>query len=100
MSIGSCVSPKFRSRWCANTSPGARIVADRFHVIRIVNHHFLACWREIDPAGSKNRGLVSLMRRHRHNLRPDQLLRLLAYLASFPALALIYRFKRRLCLCC
>jgi len=25
--------------------PQARIVADRFHVIRLVNHHFLTCWR-------------------------------------------------------
>jgi transposase len=39
--------------------PQARIVADRFHVIRTVNHHFLACWKEIDPTGAKNRGLVS-----------------------------------------
>ncbi|MGA8577397.1 MAG: transposase [Bryobacteraceae bacterium] len=52
-----------------NHFPQAVIVADRFHVIRLGNHHFLACWREIDPAGSKNRGLVSLMRRHRHNLK-------------------------------
>ena len=77
--------------------PNARIVADRFHVIRIINHHFLNCWREIDPAASKNRGLLSLMRRHRHNLRPDQQLRLTAYLEKYPALELIYRFKQRLC---
>jgi transposase len=72
-------------------------VADGFHVIRIINHHCLNCWREIDPAASKNRGLVSLMRRHRHNLRPDQLLRSTAYLEKYPALELIYRFKQRLC---
>ena len=77
--------------------PNAVIVADRFHVIRLINHHFLACWREIDPAGSKNRGLLSLMRRHRHNLKPEQELRLLAYLAERPALGVIYRFKQRLC---
>ena len=77
--------------------PKAVIVADRFHVIRIVNHHFLACWREIDPIGSKNRGLISLMRRHRHNLKPEQQVRLLSYLAERPALDLIYRFKQRLC---
>jgi transposase len=77
--------------------PKAVIVADRFHVIRLVNQHFLACWREIDPAGSKNRGLVSLMRRHRHNLKPEQEFRLLAYLAQRPALDVIYRFKQRLC---
>ena len=77
--------------------PNAMIVADRFHVIRLVNHHFLACWREIDPVGSKNRGLMSLMRRHRHNLKPEQELRLLAYLAERPALNVIYRFKQKLC---
>jgi len=77
--------------------PKARIVADRFHVIRIINHHFLACWRDLDPAGSKNRGLLSLMRRHRHNLTPAQQEKLQAYLAAHPALELIYRFKQRLC---
>jgi transposase len=77
--------------------PRALIVADRFHVIRIINHHFLACWRDIDPAGARNRGLLSLMRRHRHNLNPDQQVRLAAYLATHPALELIYRFKQRLC---
>ena len=77
--------------------PNAAIVADRFHVIRLGTQHFLACWREIDPVGSKHRGLVSLMRRHRHNLKPEQRLRLLAYLAERPVLNLIYRFKQRLC---
>lgn len=77
--------------------PQALIVADRFHVIRLINHHFLACWREINPAGSKNRGLLSLMRRHRHHLKPEQKVRLLAYLAEHPALNVIYRFKQRLC---
>jgi transposase len=77
--------------------PNARIVADRFHVIRIINHHFLACWRDIDPVGSKNRGLLSLMRRHRHNLLPAQQEKLTAYLLAHPALEAIYRFKQRLC---
>ena len=77
--------------------PNARIVADRFHVIRLINHHFLSCWREIDPTGSKNRGLLSLMRRHRHNLKPEQLTKLNSYLADHPVLQPIYRFKQRLC---
>ena len=51
--------------------PQARIVADRFHVLRLINHHFLACWRDLDPVGSKNRGLLSLMRRHRHRLSSE-----------------------------
>jgi len=77
--------------------PNARIVADRFHVIRLVNHHFLACWRELDAAGSKNRGLLSLVRRRRHKLTAEQQARLAGYLAAHPVLELIYRFKQRLC---
>ena len=77
--------------------PKARIVADRFHVIRLVNLHFLACWRELDPAGSKHRGLLSLMRRHRLNLKPEQAAKLQIYFERFPALREIYRFKQRLC---
>jgi transposase len=77
--------------------PNAIIVADRFHVIRLINQHFLACWRTIDPVGSKSRGLLSLMRRHRHHLRPDQQLKLVAYLEQHPVLRELYRFKQKLC---
>ena len=77
--------------------PQARIVADRFHVIRLVNLHFLSCWKEIDPIGSKHRGLLSLMRRHRHNLSVEQHRKLSLYLRDRPVLETIYRFKQRLC---
>jgi len=77
--------------------PQARIVADRFHVIRVVNHHFLTCWKELDPVASKHRGLVSLMRRHLDNLKPEQQPKLAAYLQQNPVLELVYRFKQKLC---
>jgi transposase len=77
--------------------PQACIVADRFHVIRLINQHFLACWRDIDPLAAKNRGLLSLMRRHEEHLQPEQRLRLQAYLAAHPVLQVIYEFKQRLC---
>ena len=48
--------------------PNAQIVADRFHVVRLVNHHFLKLWQQQDPEGRKNRGLLGLMRRHHWNL--------------------------------
>lgn len=77
--------------------PEARIVADRFHVVRLVNHHFLACWKQIDAAGAKSRGLVSLMRRHREHLRfPDQTAKLDSYLDPLPGLKRIYEFKQKL----
>ena len=37
------------------------------------------------------------LRRHRYNLKPEQLARLMNYLAAQPVLELIYRFKQRLC---
>jgi len=77
--------------------PQARIVADRFHVIRLVHQHFLAAWRELDPVGSKNRGLLSLMRRHEHNLKPEQRARLQLYFKEHPHIQSIYLFKQRLC---
>ena len=77
--------------------PNALIVADRFHVIRLVNQHFLALGRQLDPVGAQNRGLLSLMRRHAANLSQAQRLKLDAYLASRPALDTVYRFKQRLC---
>jgi transposase len=40
--------------------PHAQIVADRFHVIRLINHHFLACWDDLDPVASRNRGALRL----------------------------------------
>jgi hypothetical protein len=89
--------PTVTGRWLHKHFPNARIAADRFHVIRIINHHFLACWKEIDPVGSKNRGLLSLMRRHRHNLNPAQREKLSAYWKGFPVLEVIYRFKQKLC---
>ena len=77
--------------------PNAIIVADRFHVIRLINHHFLACWKYIDPLGARSRGLLSLMRRHEWNLREEQAERLRAYLSQHPVLQAIYDFKQELC---
>jgi len=77
--------------------PHAVIVADRFHVVRLLNHHFLATWKQLDPVGSKHRGLVSLMRRHAENLSEEQRPKLNAYLESLPALKIVYQFKQRLC---
>lgn len=77
--------------------PNAKIVTDRFHVIRLINYHFLRIWADIDPEGRKNRGLLSLMRRHKENLRLDQFLSLSRYLGKHPELKAIYDFKQDLC---
>jgi len=76
--------------------PNAMIVADRFHVIRLMNHHFLNLWKTLDPEGRKNRGLLSLMRRHEWNLETKQKENLLKYFEKHPALQSIYDFKQGL----
>ena len=38
------VTPHHRPGRDSSPPRNARIVADRFHVIRLINHHFLACW--------------------------------------------------------
>ncbi len=76
--------------------PNAVIVADRFHVIRLINHQFLKTWGQFDPVGRKSRGLLSLMRRHAENCSAEQRLKLEKYFKEFPHLKTIYEFKQRL----
>ena len=76
--------------------PNAQIVADRFHVVKLINHHFMKAWQQLDEAGRKNRGLVSLMRRHEWRLESSQHERLRSYLKRNPVLETIYDFKQRL----
>jgi transposase len=80
-----------------NHFPKALIVADRFHVIRLINHSFLKAWQQLDPTGRKNRGLLSLMRRHSYRLEKEQKTNLNKYLSQHPVLDEIYLFKQKLC---
>jgi transposase len=76
--------------------PNATIVADRFHVVRLINQHFLKVWQQVDPEGRKNRGLLSLMRRHQWRLRDEQQANLMTYLADYPVLQALYEAKQKL----
>lgn len=72
--------------------PNALIVADRFHVIRLVNQQFVKTWGELDEKGRKHRGLLSLMRRHPDHFKPGQQETLLRYLDEVPGMRAIYEF--------
>jgi transposase len=76
--------------------PNAMIVADRFHVVRLLNQQFLRIWRSLDPEGKNNRGLLSLVRRHEWNLDPEQSIKLKNYFDQVPGLEPLYRFKQDL----
>jgi transposase len=70
--------------------PNATIVADRFHVVRMINHSLLNVWKQFDEQGRKHRGLLSLMRRHRFKLSDEQRLNLARYFKEYPALGICY----------
>lgn len=76
--------------------PRALIVADRFHVIRLIGHHIHQLWRQIDPSHRWNRGLLSLLRRREDRLTAEQRRTLDVYLQAHPAIAALYHFKQQL----
>lgn len=76
--------------------PSAKIVADRFHVVRLVNQHFMGAWKEADSEGRKNRGLISLMRRHEWKLTNEQQNKLQHYLGDYPGLQALYEARQKL----
>ncbi len=76
--------------------PKAKIVADRFHVVRLIGFQFLKAWKQFDPVGRQNRGLLSLMRRHEDKLSEDQKIKLGKYFEQFPILKILWKFKHEL----
>lgn len=76
--------------------PKAKIVADRFHVVRLIGFQFLKAWKQFDPTGRQNRGLLSLMRRHEDKLSIEQKINLQKYFEKFPILKILWKFKHEL----
>ena len=76
--------------------PNARIVADRFHVIRVVIHHFMALCRQIAPDIKNSSGSLAVLRKNPHNLTASQKLRLDRLLAAYPAFVPLYEQMHRL----
>src|SRR5690606_23266352 len=72
------------------------VVADRIHGVRLVHQHCLKRWQQYDREGRKNRGLLSLMRRHHWKLSAIQKERLHQYLGQEPVLHALYFAKQML----
>jgi len=70
--------------------PNAKIVSDRFHVIRLIQHHFLTLFRELVPALADERGIFRLLRTKPKNLRPEQALKLKTLFHFHPVLKPAY----------
>jgi transposase len=77
--------------------PRAKIVADRFHAIRLVGLHLLKLARQLCPPLGWNRAWLGLLRTRGDRLEPAQRQRLAQLFAAHPVLEGIYALKEKLC---
>ena len=70
--------------------PNAKIVADRFHVIRVIQQHFMDLMRQIAPEVKNHRGYLTALRTHPDKLFPQQKTTLQRLFAHHPILEPIY----------
>lgn len=77
--------------------PTAKILADRFQVIRFGLHHFMEFCKSVDDDVKWNRGLTHALRKHGETLSASQRDRLENYFAKTPAIRVCYEFKEKLC---
>ena len=76
--------------------PNALIVADRFHVIRIIQHHFLSFCRAMVPTLKRRRGWIKALRKNQENLTEIEQNRLDTFLEKYPIIADLYQRQLKL----
>lgn len=76
--------------------PNALIVADRFHVIRLMQHQCMMTYRELVPQIKNNRGILALLRTRPDNLTLEKTMKRDSFLAQHPAIEAIYHFQQQL----
>jgi transposase len=76
--------------------PNAKIVADRFHVIRLMLHMCMQTYQDIDHTMKNQRGLLAALRTNPDNLTAKRLQKRDEYFKQQPTIQAIYQFKRRL----
>ena len=77
--------------------PNAKILADRFHVIRLVLYHFMEFCKGAQEEVKWNRRLIYPLRKRGDRLKPEERQRLKKFFEDNPAIKLAYEFKERLC---
>lgn len=77
--------------------PNAKIVADRFHVIRLVIDAFHEFCKAEDPEIRWKRGITCALRTKGANLSSEQKLLLEKEFSEHPAIRTAYEFKEELC---
>lgn len=92
-----CIDLSSRYRYLIRQHfPNAMIVADRFHVIRLLYHLFLKTYQAIDPKIKYHRGLLAALRTKTANLNTQRLQKRNDYFKQQPAIEALYRFKHQL----
>ena len=76
--------------------PKAKIVADRFHVIRLLQHQCMMTYRELSNRVKNNRGILALLRTRPDRLTKQQVAKRDVFLAENPAIEAIYQFQQQL----
>jgi transposase len=77
--------------------PRALIVADRFHVVRVVMRHLLGLARQVYPQLAWKLSWLNLLRTRGDRLTAEQRTRLQEVFRQQPALQPIYELKEQLC---
>ena len=77
--------------------PNAKIVADRFHVIKLVLSTFMEFCRDMQPEIRWKRPITGALRTHNSNLTSTQRATLNDFLSKNPIIATAYEFKEKLC---
>ena len=76
--------------------PNAKIVADRFHVIRLIQHQCMMTYRELSNKVKSNRGVLAILRTRPDRLSTHQKTKLAQFLKENPAIDAIYQFQQQL----
>ena len=76
--------------------PNAKIVADRFHVIRLMQHQCMMTYRELSKDIKYNRGVLAALRTNPSKLTERRRLLRDNFLNENPAIKLIYEFQQQL----
>jgi transposase len=76
--------------------PNAKIVADRFHVVRLMHHMCMQTYQSIDPSIKNKRGILAVLRTKPENLSSKRLIKRDDYLKQQPVIESIYHFKQKL----
>ena len=72
------------------------IVADRFHVIRLIQHQCMMTYRELSSDIKNNRGILALLRTRPDRLTEQKKAKRDAFLIQNPAIDAIYQFQQQL----